>query len=254
MLISAKILDDYRVEATDGAIGHVHTLLFDDERWVVRYIVVNTGKWLPGRQVLVTPGQVGEPEHNLRILPVELTREQVRNSPDIDTERSVSRQQELELHKYYQMAPYWDGIYGPFAGSFEPAEPVVGAEARHAEEAEREADQDHANPHLRSTREVIGYKIHASDGFIGHVDDFIVDTSEWVIRYVAADTRKRLMEKKFLLPPKWIKEIEWLQGEVVFDVSKETIRHSPEFNASEPVNREYEVRLYDYYGRPTYWI
>jgi len=254
MLISAKILDDYRIDATDGNIGRVHTLLFDDERWVVRYVVVDTGKWLRGRRVLVTPGQVGTPEHKMRVLPVELTQEQIEKSPDIDTERPVSRQQELELHKYYQMAPYWDGIYGPFAGSFAPAEPVLGAEAKRAQEAEREVEKDQENPHLRSTREVIGYKIHAADGFIGHIDDFVVDSSEWVVRYVVADTKKWLAGKKVLLPPNWIKRIDWLEGEAVFDVLKETIKGSPEFNPSEAVNREYEVRLYDYYGRPTYWV
>lgn len=112
---------------------------------------------------------------------------------------------------------------------------------------------EEADPHLRSTREVIGYHIQANDGGIGHVDDFIAGGEDWVIRYMIVDTRNWLPGRKVLVAPTWVKRVDWAKRDVYVDLSRETIENSPEFDPSAPVNREYELRLYDYYGRPRYW-
>lgn len=106
---------------------------------------------------------------------------------------------------------------------------------------------------LRSTREVEGYHIEASDGAIGHVQEFIVDDEEWIIRYVVIDTRNWLPGKKVLIAPEWIENIDWPSGKVQVARDRKTIKDSPEFDPARTVNREYETRLYDYYGRPKYW-
>jgi hypothetical protein len=249
MLRSIKNLSEYRIESIDGNIGHVDSFLFDDQNWTVRYLVVDTGTWLPGRKVLIVPSALGEPEGQLEVFPVELTRDEIEKSPDIDTEKSVSRQHEIELHKYYNWSPYW-------AGSIGPPVPIYTPESSETEEGEREKSQDRkkVNPHLRSTHEVIGYKIHAENGQIGHIDDFIVHEKDWMVRYIVVDTRNWLPGKKVLIPPNWIKNIDWRNSEVVANVKKEVIKDSPEYDPSAPVNREYETRLYDYYGRPKYWL
>jgi hypothetical protein len=254
MLLSVKNLSKYKIEATDGSIGQVHTFLFDDRNWAVRYLVIDTGSWLPGRKVLIAPAALGKPEGQMEVFPIELTREQIKNSPDIDTEKPVSRQQEIELHKYYNWAPYWGGTLEPIGIPYEPAVLDINKQTEE-EKSENKDTKGKTDPHLRSTKEVIGYKIHAEDGKIGHVEDFIVHVGDWIIRYAVIDTRDWLPGRKVIIPPDWwVKEIKWADSEVEVNVKKDAIKGSPEFDPAEPVNREYETRLYDYYGRPKYWL
>lgn len=244
MLRSIKNLSGAAISARDGEIGKVHSFLFDDDNWTVRYLVVDTGKWLPGRKVLIAPTALGRPDWQGRTLPVNLTKDQVRNSPDIDTERPVSRQKEAELRKYYDWAPYWGVGYG------------IGLPPGQYVEADRGAvavENVQGDVHLRSTKEVRGYRIHATDGEIGHVEDFIVSDDGWVIRYLVVDTRNWLPGRSVLISPDWVRDIGWEEREVWVDVAKQQIEDSPPFNETDPVNREYETQMYDYYGRPKYW-
>jgi hypothetical protein len=120
--------------------------------------------------------------------------------------------------------------------------------------ADKKRQEEEGNPHLRSSREVIGYYIRALDGEIGHVEDFIVEDETWVIRYVVVDTKNWLpWGKNVIVSPSWIERVDWADERVIVDLKKDIIEKSPDFDASKPVNREYEVRLYDYYGRPVYW-
>ena len=88
---------------------HGARFFFDDKTWAIRYLVVDTGTWLPDRQVLISPIALGQPDWEGQFFPVKLTTEQVRNSPDIDTDKPVSRQQETRLHTYYDWPVYWSG-------------------------------------------------------------------------------------------------------------------------------------------------
>ncbi len=252
MLLSLNNLADYKIEATDGNIGHVHSFLFDDQSWTIRYLVVDTANWLPGRKVLLTPSVLGKPEEPMDAFPVDLTREQVKNSPDIDTQKPVSRRQEIELHRYYSWPSYWDAGYDPITTPYAPVVPPMSRQAD--TEAVCEESEERGDPHLRSTREVLGYNIHAADGKIGHVEDFLIDDANWVIRYLVVDTRNWLPGKKVIVSPQWVKAVEWDVGEVVVDVPRESVQNSPEFDPHAPVSRDYEARLYDYYGWPKYWL
>lgn len=242
MLRSIRDLHGYALHATDGVIGDVYEFLFDETNWHVRYMVADTGDWLPGRLVLVAPASFGRPDWEEHWFPVKLSKDQVEKSPDIDQEKPVSRQHEIILHNYYGWPHYWIG-----------AEDAAQVAAPPAEEGEQKADATKEDPHLRSTREVIGYHIKALDGEFGHVADFIVDDQSWVIRYMVVDTRNWLPGRKVLVSPTLVDEVNWGPASVAVALTKEAIRNSPEYDASAPVNREYEVRLYDYYGRPRYW-
>lgn len=242
MLRSLEDLLGYTVHATDGDIGTVHGFYFDDQVWTIRYIVVDTGTWLPGRRVLISPLAFGEADWETRRIYVGLTREQVENSPSIELDRPVSRQKEETIRAYYGWPPYWTGT---------AAVTTAYAAAALAEQADEERTQE--DQHLRSSREVIGYHIHAIDGEIGHVENFIADDETWIIQYMVVDTRNWLPGRKVLVAPTWIEEIDWAEQEVEVDLHQETIENSPEYDPSAPVNREYEARLYDYYGRPKYW-
>jgi hypothetical protein len=198
-------------------------------------MVADTGNWLSDRSVLLSTTTLGAPDWEARVFPVRLTMEQVEKSPPISADEPVSRQMEVDLHGYYSWPPYWN------------AAAYVAAAQANADKKRR------GDPHLRSTREVIGYHIHATDEQIGHVDDFIVEDEAWVMRYMVVDTRNWLPGKKVLVAPQWTASVDWVGRQVNVDLDKETIEKGPEFDPSLPVNREYEVRLYDYYGRPHYW-
>ena len=243
MLRSIKEINGYKISATDGNIGKVHDFFFDDEIWAIRYFVVDLGTWIPGRKVLLIPSVFGEAEWKTLTIPVRLTKDQIRQSPDMRTDIPVSRQEEIKLHEHYTWVPYWAA---PPPGVAPPVELLQ-------DEKDAEKELQHADPHLRSVREVTGYHIQASDGEIGHVEEFIVDDTDWFIRYMVIDTRNWLPGRKVLVSPGWIDQISWRESKVFVDLPKEMIKKSPEYDPSAPINREYEERLYDFYGRPKYW-
>lgn len=252
MLRSIKELEGYRIFAQDGEIGHVREFYFDDINWIIQYMVVDTGGILTRKSVLIAPAALGRPDWSQYKFPVSLTREEIENSPDIGEDLPVSRRKEKELLDYYSWPVYWSapGYHGAAAE-------VVSARLMEKAKREKESgvtEEETGDPHLRSTREVKGYDSHARDGKIGHVDDFIVDDDLWMVRYLIVNTRDWLPGgRRVLISPRWIKNVDWLESKVVVGMQKEEIENSPEFNPDAPINREYEIRLYDYYGRPKDW-
>ena len=251
MLRSTNDLKGFTIGATDGDIGSVQTFYFDDQHWTIRYLVVDTGQWLSGRQVLISPFSVREVDWaNSRVV-VDLSKAQVEASPDIDTHLPISRQAEISLSQHYGYPYYWPG---PFAWGADPfpvfVPPPPDAREEVQEDLEKHESQDQ---HLRSTDEVGNYAIHAIDGDIGHVDDFLVDDRAWTIRYLVVDTRNWWPGKKVLISPEWIREVSWAQSRVVVALTRDALRNAPEYDPSRPIDREYEGRLYAHYGRPRYW-
>ena len=216
----------YAIRATDGDLGKVDEFYFDDETWAVRYIVAETGNWLSGRKVLISPVAFGKPEPETGTIAVNLTCAKVRSSPGIDTKMPIYRQHEAELHEYYQWP--WRGGYG---GSFGTT-PLPLSDEEEAAEQEASASGHRNDPHLRSTRQITGYHIHAADGEIGHVEDFIVDDENWTIRFLVVDTTNWLPGKKVLLSPQWINRVEWADSSVHFDLTRESVKNSQEFDPS----------------------
>jgi hypothetical protein len=254
MLHRVKDLQGCDILATDGGIGSVETLYFDDARWTIRYLVVDTGKWLPGKLVLVSPIAIRQPNWTNRTLAVALTRDQVRNSPDIDTHKPVSRQQEVAYARYYRYPYYWSGpgLWGAWPS---PAliPPHEMAELDRYAEAEQERAKAQGDDHLRSTKEVIGYRLHASDGELGHVDDFLIDDDTWAIRYLVIDTSNWWSGKRVLVSPEMIQEISWSGHHVSVDLTRDRVKAGPEFDAAAHVDRQWEVDYYRHYNRAPYW-
>jgi hypothetical protein len=237
------------VRAKDGDLGRVEQFYFDDHKWVIRYMVVDTGRWLHGRQVLISTAALKEPKWKSRVFPVNITKEQVKNSPSIDTDKPVSRQHEAKLHNYYDWPIYWTTGLEPYAGIGYPV-------PTHLPQATKKQDlplEKPADPNLRSTRQITGYYIQAIDGEIGHVEGFIVDDETWAIRYVVVNTHNWLPGRKVLVFPAWISRVSWDKSKVFVDLSHESVKNSPAFDPSKPVSRGYEERLFDHYGRPKYW-
>jgi len=252
MLINTTYLKGLAIRATDGELGTVDQFYFDDETWGIRYLTVQTGGWLNGRRVLISPISVVRADWPSRRLDVALTKKQVENSPDINTQRPVSRQHEADYLGYYGYSNYWGGPYlrgsTPHpTGLTVPAIPITEAAA---DRIRRESEDSH----LRSTEAVTGYHVEAVDGEIGHVDGFVVDEEAWAIRYIEVATRNWWPGKKVLVSPAWIERVSWKDSKVYLGLSRETIKDAPQYVESMPITREYEDRLYATYGRPPYWL
>lgn len=249
MLRSVKEVFGYVLDARDGEIGRCKDFLFDDRAWTIRYMVADTGRWLPGRKVLVSPIALGEPEWRSRLFPVRLTKRQIEGAPSLEEDAPVSRQYEIRWTRYYGWPYYWTGsaLWGT-----SPYPNALRLQQELTEAAENKSLED-GDPHLRSAKEVTGYNLQATDREIGHVEDFILDDETWTLRYMVVDTRNWLPGRKVLLAILWIDSVDWAGQKVSVDLDSDRIRNSPKFDPSEPVNREYEVQLYDFYGRPAYW-
>lgn len=235
MLISAKRYHGFRMIGVDDDVGTVKDLLFRDDRWIVEYLDIDTGKWLPDRRVILPPAVVKSVDYSEKTLRVHLTRNQVREGPPLESDMPVSHKMELALSQYY--------AWGDYAASKVPGT---------AERLEEEM------PGVRSTKTVTGYRVAGTDGEFGYVDDFLVDEHDlqeesWHIRYFVVGARKWLPGGKCLLSTEWIDRIEWVSSCVQVDLTEESIKASPEFDPERPINRRYEEVLYDHYGRPKYW-
>ena len=240
----------FTIGATDGEIGKVEEFYFDDTTWTVRYMIVKTGGWLTGREVLISPEAILKPDWDNKIIPVNLTREQVENSPDIDTDKPISRQEEEKLFAYYPWQSYYDaGLYGEgigMMGTF-PLTPLVTENILEEGEAKNEPE---IKTHLRSTHEMKGYTIHATDGEIGKISDFILNEQTWQITFIVVKTGNLFSEKKVLISPSWIREVKWNVQEAIINVSVDAVKNSPEYDPSRPVETDYTQGLHDHYGFP----
>jgi len=252
MLRSLKDLEGYAVSATDGDIGHVVEFLLDDGNWTVRYLVVQAGGplFLDGRRVLISPIAFRKVEWLAQRFHLALTMDKIKNSPDVDVDKPVSRQHERDYHGYYGLPLYWrhSGVWG--MGAY-PG--LLAGGTLDLDEGPDEDSDESGDVHLRSAKELRGYHIQGSDQPIGHVEDFIVDDETWEVRYLAIDTRNWWFGKKVLVAPRWASRVSWVDRKVYVDMSRQAIKESPEWNPTDAINREYEVHLYDYYGRPAYW-
>ena len=218
MLHNLKDLRGDRIAATDGEIGSVDQVYFDDQDWRVRYFVVDTGGWLSGRKVLISPVSIDRSKSSEDAIAVGLSRDQVEHSPGIDADKPVDRRYEEAYARYYGQPLYW----APPEAGVMPPPPADGKAARKLKEAEREA----AESHLRSSGEVVGYSIHAADGSIGHVADIRVDDRNWAVSDLVVDTRDWLPGRKVLVPPSAVERIDWSTREVRLRLRREDVERS----------------------------
>jgi uncharacterized protein YrrD len=230
-------LQRYAISAIDGEIGSVEEVYFDDSAWTIRYFVVNTGHWLTGRRVLISSIAIGDIDEKSNEIFVELSRNQIKDSPPMESKEPASRRYEVDYFRYYGWPPYWDSI--PYA----PPAPASSNKPR-----DRQADS-----RLRSSREVAGYNISAEDGEIGHVADFIIDENNFKLCYLEIDTRNWWPGKHVLLNPAWIAQIDWPRKSVFVDLCRDDIRSAPEYDPRFVIGRDYEIRLFEHYARRKYW-
>jgi hypothetical protein len=243
MLRSLKEVKGYVLRAKDGDIGRCKDFLIDDSTWTVRYMVADTSRWLLGRRVLVSPIALDEPEWLEKRFPIHLTKDEVQNAPELDEKAPVTRQYEIWYHQHYGWPYYWSGG-GLWASAIDPRT-LSDAKSDLGEEG-----PDFDRPHLHSADEILGYNIRATDGEIGHVDDFILDDETWAVRYAVAATRNWLPGKHVLIPMARLKQVVWSDSVLEVELTRENVKDSPEYHPGLPVNVEFEERIYDFVGRP----
>jgi hypothetical protein len=226
MLRSIKQLYGDKLGALDGEIGHVKDFYFDDQNWAVRYVVADTGSWLLGRQVLLSPHSLGRLVQAGKVLPVNLTRAQIENSPAIESHKPVSRQYEEEYHRYYGWPYYWQGdaLWG-MSGVPMLALPTRPLQSESAPARGPQAKR--ADAHLRSTQAVNGYHLQASDGMLGHVCDFMMDDQSWAIGQLVIKTGHRLSGKEVQIPMNKVDRISYEDSTVFVDLTSEAVEQSP---------------------------
>lgn len=232
----------FTIGGTDGEIGKVKEFYFDDRSWIIRYLIVETGSWLFGRKILLSPQALLTPDWEKQIFPVNLTMEQIKGSPEIDTDKPVSRQQETELYGYYPWTNYWGGVLwaGGVGTSGMMTQRTLPFEQAIHNELNAEGGKNHIDPHLRSSDIVTGYIIKAIDGEIGDVEDFIINDLTWAINFMVVDTGNWFPGKKVLISPKWIKEINWETSTVIINASEAEVKNSPKFVNNEELSDPYK--------------
>ncbi|HLK47533.1 MAG TPA: hypothetical protein VKT49_05330 [Bryobacteraceae bacterium] len=194
MLHSLNLMNGASIHATDGMIGSVSNFFFDDLSWTVRYVVVDTGNWLARRNVLLAIPAIEQPDWEKRVVSVRLTKEQVRHCPDVDTEKPVSRQQEIAMSRYFGSPTYWSVRI-----------PV----GRYTTEMEYPIADGEDNPHLRSAWDLAGYEVCAVDGALGRLEDYVMDEASWHLGYLIVETGNWLNSQNLLVSTRWVESISW---------------------------------------------
>ncbi|MFQ3235932.1 MAG: sporulation protein YlmC with PRC-barrel domain [Paraglaciecola sp.] len=228
MYAGLRDIKRFTIAATDGDIGVSQDFLFDDRTWTIRYMYVDTHKWLPlGEKVLISPISLREIDREEERVHVALSTQQVKDSPSIDEHKPVSREYEELLFTYLGYGYYWTGpgAWGEYAHPTALAQPKIDAEQDDEEPAEHHS---HAN-HLRSIDELQGYEVKTVDGTIGQIHDLILNTANWKIPLIVLDTHRWLPgSKKVFISPKHIRSINWLEQDVICSLKITEIEHCPE--------------------------
>ena len=247
MIWNSSAIKGFAIHAIDGNLGTVTDILFEDANWTARWLEVDTGHWLPGRKVLIPCSALNAIDRNSGLLSVNLTKQQVKDSPTTDTHKTVSRQHEFNIYEFYGLGPYWGGGLYPLSNAMAvpfraPPPPDLQTEAK------APPAPSHDDPHLRSVQALIGYHIHATDGEIGHTADFLIDDETWVIRYIKIDTRNWWPGRQVLISPQLVTQISWEGRLIHVNVERQKVKDSPEYQDQMTVDGAYDEKMRAYYS------
>jgi uncharacterized protein YrrD len=226
MFRSVKQLCGEKLAASDGHIGRVKDFYFDDQNWVVRYLVADTGFWLSGRQVLLSPHAVSSLDRSAKILRVNLARKQIEACPSIELHKPVSRQFEEEYYRHYGWSRYWQGgaLWGMSAF---PIMNVTSTPSPSEQAATSGRSHEGTDPHLRSTQAVTGYHLRTGDGIVGHICDFIMDHRSWAIPQLVIKTGHRFSGKEVQIPTDQVSRISYEESTVFVKLTSAAVESSP---------------------------
>ncbi len=266
MLFAVTGLCGCRVEADDGHVGSVKDFLFDDQSWKVRWMVVDTGNWLPGRQVLIHPSAIAPLDLDLParrapmmslgdalVVSVRLNKQQIEASPEAREDEPVTKQMETDLYDHYGWDPSWGATnFGASAIAAPLFEPLIFSEAAARQAADTESRRGEGDPHLRSVASVNGYHVHATDGDLGHVENFLGDDINWDICYLIVATRNWWPGKHIQLVPYAVRGIDWSEGRINVNVTRDQVKSSPAWDPLAMADQVGEQQYHRHFGWPGY--
>ncbi|SDK48854.1 PRC-barrel domain-containing protein [Sediminibacillus albus] len=228
-------------------------LYFDDTQWAIRYLGVDTRKWLPGRRVLLSPSSFTKIDPDNQTVHVSNDKETVRNSPSLEEASSMTPSYEVALTRYYGWTPYWTG--GLLWGRQDV--PLVGTVDEKLPDRPEDESADLADEITHNLREIDELKesftVHASDGKIGKIDDVVIDDNNWKLRYLVVETGQDYRWKYVLLSPDWTQSVDWVDNNIYLDVTLEVVRTGPGIQEKGDISRQYEQELHTAYGKASYW-
>lgn len=231
-LINARKLETAEVRARDGVVGCVDDLLFDRATWTVRYLVVDTGGWLAGRRVLIATFAISGHATDTNCFSTDLTQEQVRTSPPATSAQEPTRDHEARLHEHYRWPPYW--ISTPAASGIVP--PPAAFERPEPRSMPEPAPDE---PHLRRARHVRGYRVAATDGAIGVLDDFLLEPRSWRVAFLIVDTNGWLPGGKVLLEPHTIDRVSGSEAKLFVHEERAVAKTHPPYIPDEALHTDY---------------
>ncbi len=272
MLVSLKELSGSTIKATDGDLGQVKDVYFDDRSLTIRFLVVDTHPWLPlSQKVLISPISLLEFSADDYAMTVSLSKDMVKNCPKVEEHETVSREFEKIYYDYFGYGYYWtgEGAWGEYAyptalfhGNILPFENIEtnnsetgnsetgnsetgNSETNNSETDNSETDNvaddnfETAN-HLRSANELAHYSIDAVDGKKGYIYDFIWDTYNWSLRYLVIDTRDWLPGgKHVLVSPEQFDSFNWGNQTVSCNIGLQQIKACPEYRSDKLNDSQY---------------
>jgi uncharacterized protein YrrD len=228
MQLNTNSLLGFSLSATDGEVGRIEEIYFDDRNWAIRYLVVKTVQWFSGRNVLISPHAFDRSRWVAETFPVNLTKKQILDSPDVDTDKPLSSKHTAALNEYYLWQPFIDnGFYAPVHCDA----PTL------SEDAETNIPTDDSF-HLRSTRQTKGFRVHATDGEIGYVSDFIVNDEDWKLGYLVVATKSIFRDQNMLISVRDIMETKWAKRDIYLDISVKAVEQSKTFDGFTVVDPE----------------
>jgi hypothetical protein len=223
MIRSVKELLGHHLGAIDVHIGHIKDFYFDDTLWVVRYLVAETGSWITGKLVLISPLALGGFDPKENVLRVSLSKRQIEDSPPTEAHKPISRQYEQEYYQYYNWPFYWQGgaLWGMNDFPSVPTMPVL--PPIHTSKPPPE------DVHLNNVKTILGYNAHATDKDVGTIADFLIDDMSWVVTGVVIDTGHWLPGRKTIVSPAQIDRISWTESKVFLKITSSAVEHAPAY-------------------------
>lgn len=258
MLRKLKTLEGFTVHGRDGKLGKVKDFYFDQHRFILRYIVIDTGNWLKHEQTLISTDSFQEINYKDQEILVDLKADELEKGPSIKKNQPVSKVMEAKVVKHHGWPFYWTNAH---SGTIPKIEVGNGTREmlfnyEYLSDEEKQLKEEEVESNLRSFNEISGYHIQTENKEFGHLEDLFVDEEDWLIRYLLIDTRNILPGKDVLIAPEWLDHISWNQEKIYVSKTKEQIKNAPEYREERSdylVDRDYEEKLYDYYDEIKYW-
>lgn len=231
MYYLTSTLKKYSIYATDGEMGKVHDLYFDDERWGLRYAVVDSRKWLPGRRVLLSPATFDSINDEEGFVKANEDKETIRNSPKVPEGQPITKEVEKSLTGYYGWSRYWtDSLVGGIQPRpYNDLRNEALAKDQMQQELNLNNDKDHD---LRSAGETMDYKVHADNGKLGHAADLVFDDHYWKMRYLVVQGEGLPNEDQYyLIDLQDVESVDWFDGDIYVKGSLESIKNKKSYPA-----------------------